>query len=133
VVLIDDARSFRDGRNCLAASTSASGVALLRALRASGRTIEELWLDHDLIGEDRIWPVVRLLEDEAVEGRVWNIRTINIHASSSARAHEMAVSLRRAGYHVERVADLTVFTHRSPDLRSTAAWMAGEGHAGIEA
>lgn len=49
-VLIDDVRSFRDGRSCRIARTAADGVALLRALRSL--SIDELWLDHDL-GSDR--------------------------------------------------------------------------------
>jgi hypothetical protein len=129
VVLIDDARSFRDGRDCLAAQSSAAGVDLLLALRASAQPIDELWLDHDLIGEDRIWPVVRLLEDEALVGRRWSISTIKVHASSPGRAHEMVLSLRRAGYEVERVTDPHVFIHRSPDVSSATACLAGEGLA----
>jgi len=59
-VLIDDVRRFRDGRPCLIARSSAAGVKLLEQLHR--QRIEHLWLDHDLTGDDTIWPVVHLLE-----------------------------------------------------------------------
>ena len=42
-------RSFTDDRPAEVARTSAEGVALL----ARGGHIDELWLDHDLGGDDR--------------------------------------------------------------------------------
>ena len=50
MVLVDDLRSFADGRPAVVTRTSADGVAVLLRHRA-GR-LAELWLDHDLGGAD---------------------------------------------------------------------------------
>jgi hypothetical protein len=107
-VLIDDVRRFRDGRTCLVARSSSDGVALLRDL--TSRRIDELCLDHDLVGDDTIWPVVRLLDDASLAGRPFDVGTVHVHASRSGPAHNMLVSLRRAGYTVNRPSDPRVFT-----------------------
>ncbi len=84
VLLVDDVRRFRDGRACRVARTSAEAVALL--LDHRGRRIDELWLDHDLLGNDNVWPVVHLLEDEALAGRAFDIGMVHVQASSAGRA-----------------------------------------------
>ncbi len=108
-VLIDDVRSFRDGRECLVARTSADGVRLLERLREE--RIDELWLDHDLVGEDTIWPVVHLLDDAALGGRTFDIGMVLVHAARTRPAHEMVISLRRAGYPVVRSTELLLWRH----------------------
>jgi hypothetical protein len=107
-VLIDDARRFRDGRPCQIARSSYAGVALLEQHR-HGR-IQHLWLDHDLVGDDDIWPVIHLLEDASLAGEPFEIGLIHIHASRSGPAHRMGISLRRVGYPTERTSDLRLFT-----------------------
>jgi hypothetical protein len=67
-------------------------------------------LDHDLVGDDTIWPVVRLLEDASLAGRPFDVGTVHVHASRSGPAHNMLVSLRRAGYTASRPSDPRVFT-----------------------
>jgi hypothetical protein len=106
-VLIDDTRAFADGRPCLVARSSAAGKALLEGLREV--RIDHLWLDHDLVGDDDIWPVIRLLEDAAEAGRPYRIGMTYIHASRSGPAHQMRITLRRAGYLVERAHDLRLW------------------------
>ena len=96
VVLVDDVRSFRDGRPCLLVRSSAAAVELLRGLH--GKHVDELWLDHDLAGDDDVWPVVRLLKDAHLNGEPFDIGVIHVHASRSGAAHQVLVSLRRAGY-----------------------------------
>jgi hypothetical protein len=105
VVLIDDIRSFRDSRPCLIARSSASGVQLLESLR--DRRIEELWLDHDLVGEDTIWPVIRFLEESRLD-----IGIAHIQAARSGPANRMGISLRRVGYDVQRSTDLSLWVNR---------------------
>jgi hypothetical protein len=107
-VLIDDVRRFRDDRACLVARSSAAGVQLLNQLRAE--RIEHLWLDHDLVRDDTIWPVIRLLEDAALAGVPFDVGVAHIHASRSGPAHDMGIALRRAGYSTERCLDGAVFT-----------------------
>ena len=107
-VLVDDVRSFRDARPCRVARTSAEGVEVLQSLR--GEHIDDLWLDHDLTGDDTIWPVVRLLEDLSLAGEPLDVGTVHVHASRPGAAHQMLVSLRRAGYTTVRSTSPRVWT-----------------------
>lgn len=108
-VLVDDVRSFRDGRPCRVARSSAEGVALMTELRE--QRIQHLWLDHDLVGDDTIWPVVHLLDDAALAGRPFDVGVVHVHASRAGPAHQMQVSLRRAGYVVERSVAAGMWRH----------------------
>ena len=107
-VLIDDVRSFRDGRLCLVARSSADGLALLGSL--AGSRIDELWLDHDLVGDDTIWPVVELLCAAPRE-----VGAVVVHASRSGPAMRVVHALRAAGYAVSRSYDLRLWTHKLSD------------------
>jgi len=107
-VLVDDVRRFRDDRPCRVARSSATGVALLTELRET--RIDDLWLDHDLRGDDDIWPVIGLLEDAHLQGKPFDIGLAHIHASRSGPAHRMGISLRRAEYKAERSYDLRMWT-----------------------
>lgn len=107
-VLVDDVRRFRDGRDCEVARTSAQGVRLLTRLRAGH--IDHLWLDHDLGGDDTIWPVVRLLEDAHLAGHPFDIGLVHVHAARTGAAHQMVISMRRAAYAVERSYNLRMWT-----------------------
>ncbi|GAA3455561.1 cyclic-phosphate processing receiver domain-containing protein [Dactylosporangium matsuzakiense] len=102
IVLIDDLRSFADGRAAAVARTSAAGVALLERYR--GRRVDELWLDHDLGGADTIWPVVEVLERAAFDEHPFDIGVVNIHSANPAGAAKMAQALRRWGYRVRLAA-----------------------------
>ncbi|MBM2618681.1 hypothetical protein JIG36_24285 [Actinoplanes sp. LDG1-06] len=98
VVLVDDLRSFVDGRRAEVARTSEAGVRLLEGYR--GRRLDELWLDHDLGEDDTIWPVVEVLERAAFDGRPLDIGVIKIHSANPAGAAKMTQALRRWGYRV---------------------------------
>jgi len=101
VVLVDDLRSFTDGRAAEVARTSEAGVALLAVHR--DRRIDELWLDHDLGGDDTIWPVVEVLERAAFEERPYDVGLIRVHSSNPAGAAKMRQALGRWGYRVRVV------------------------------
>ncbi len=107
-VLIDDTRSFRDNRPCRVARTSAQGVALLTSLHRT--RIDALWLDHDLGGDDDIWPVIRVLEDAALRGQPLDVRMVHVQAARSGPAHRMLISLRRTGYAATRSSDLRMWS-----------------------
>jgi hypothetical protein len=96
VVLVDDLRSFVDGRAAEVARTSAAGIEVLERYRT--RHLDELWLDHDLGGDDTIWPVVELLERAAFDGHPFDIGTIFIHSANPPGAAKMLQGLRRWGY-----------------------------------
>ncbi|MFJ8578375.1 cyclic-phosphate processing receiver domain-containing protein [Micromonospora sp. NPDC093277] len=98
IVLIDDLRSFVDGRCAEVARSSAAGVALLE--RHRDERLAELWLDHDLGEADTIWPVVEVLERAAFEGRPFDIGVVHVHSANPAGAGRMAQVLQRWGYQV---------------------------------
>ncbi|MFI5835852.1 cyclic-phosphate processing receiver domain-containing protein [Micromonospora sp. NPDC051300] len=99
IALIDDLRSFVDGRPAEVARTSAAGVELL-ARHRDGR-LDELWLDHDLGGDDTIWPVVEVLERAAFDGRPLDIGVVVVHSANPSGAEKVALVLRRWGYRVQ--------------------------------
>lgn len=110
MVLVDDLRSFVDGREAAVARTSADAVVLLRRFR--GRALDELWLDHDLGGDDTVWPVIALLEEAAFEGRPFAIGLIRVHSANPAGAGRMEQALRRWGYRVRIDAGSGALEHR---------------------
>ncbi|WP_433366973.1 cyclic-phosphate processing receiver domain-containing protein [Actinoplanes sp. CA-142083] len=99
VVLIDDLRSFLDGRHAQVARTSPAGVELLNRYR--DQHLDELWLDHDLGHDDTIWPVVEVLERAAFEERPFDIGVIIVHSANPAGAAKIAQVLRRWGYRIQ--------------------------------
>ena len=119
-VLVDDVRSFRDGRPCQVARSSEAGVNLLTSL--AGQHIDELWLDHDLVGEDTIWPVVELLIRSP-----FSSGAVVVHASRSGPAVRMVQALRRAGYAVRRDYDLRIWTHQ--ELSDPAGKLESKGES----
>ncbi|MBC9715665.1 hypothetical protein H9Y04_24270 [Streptomyces sp. TRM66268-LWL] len=84
------------------ARTSREGVELLLEHRDS--YVDELWLDHDLGGEDSIMPVVTLLEEAASQGRPFRIGTVYVHSANPIGAETMVRSLSRWNYRVRRAA-----------------------------
>jgi hypothetical protein len=101
IILIDDLRSFVDGRHAEIARTSAAGVVLLN--RHRGLRLDELWLDHDLGGDDTIWPVVEILERAAFDEDPFDIGVIYVHSANPAGAAKMAQALGHWGYRVRVV------------------------------
>jgi hypothetical protein len=99
VVLIDDLRSFVDGRKAQVARTSAAGIELLDRYR--DLRLDQLWLDHDLGQDDTIWPVVEMLERAAFEDRPFDISVIIVHSANPAGAAKIVQVLRHWGYHVQ--------------------------------
>jgi hypothetical protein len=101
VLLIDDLRSFLDGRAAEVARTSAAGVEALR--RHTGRRLDELWLDHDLGGDDTIGPVLEVLERAAFDGRPFDIGMIYVHSANPVGVARIRQSLNHWGYAVQAV------------------------------
>ncbi|SCL36506.1 hypothetical protein GA0074692_4369 [Micromonospora pallida] len=98
IVLVDDLRSFVDGRVAQVARTSSAGIEVLEQHR--GQRLDELWLDHDLGGDDTIWPVVEVLEQAAFEEQPFDISVVYVHSANPAGAAKIMQALRRWGYHV---------------------------------
>ena len=99
-VLVDDVRGFKDERPALIARSSQEALALLDEL---GRMrIDHLWLDHDLVGDDTIRPVVDWMVQLANTGSPLNVGQIHVHSSNVTAGLRMGVDLGEAGYNVTR-------------------------------
>lgn len=81
LVVIDDLRTHPDAQVHL--RTSAEAIAWLSA---SDVEIDELWLDHDLGGDDTIRPVVHFLAERAFTGSPLPIKRIVVHTANPAGA-----------------------------------------------
>ena len=101
-VLIDDVRCFRDARPARIARTSSQGLALLQEL--GGHTIDVLWLDHDLGGDDTIMPVIDWLVRERPA-----IRLIQLHTANVSALQGMKQPLVKASYQVSRSYNLAMW------------------------
>ena len=92
-VLVDDVRDFKDGRAAVVLRTSADAVAYVQGLH--GRWVDELWLDHDLVGEDTVQPLVDLLVADAAHGRPLRVGRIWVHSSNIREATASCRSSQR--------------------------------------
>jgi hypothetical protein len=108
IVLVDDLRSFVDGRTADVVRTSAAAVELLQ--RCRDQRVDELWLDHDLGADDTVWPAVEVLERAAFDDRPLDIGVVYVHSANPAGAAKIAQVLRHWGYRVH-------IASGSPDLR----------------
>lgn len=103
VVVIDDLRTFTF--DAIYARTSDAGLKLIDTYTDAG--IDELWLDHDLGGDDTIMPIIDELARRAFEERKFPVGRVYIHTSNPAGAATMVRVLSRWGYRTRRVGDLT--------------------------
>jgi|GEM_PF-3825622 len=83
------------------ARTSRAGIKMLERYR--GTRIDELWLDHDLGGDDTIMSVVAVLEEAAFNGTPFDVGSIFIHSSNPSGAENVLRALLRWGYNARRV------------------------------
>ncbi|MFE0458920.1 cyclic-phosphate processing receiver domain-containing protein [Kitasatospora sp. NPDC058965] len=95
---IDDLRPLP--RATRIARTSRDGIELLHEHRDG--YIDELWLDHDLGGDDTIMPVVTVLEEAAFHGRPFRIGTVYVHSANPIGAENVVRSLSHWSYRVRR-------------------------------
>ncbi|WP_188273056.1 cyclic-phosphate processing receiver domain-containing protein [Streptomyces sp. CBMA152] len=95
---IDDLRPLP--RATRIARTSSEGIQLLQEHHDT--FIDELWLDHDLGGDDSILPVVTLMEEAAFNARPFRIGTVFVHSANPIGAETVVRSLARWSYRVRR-------------------------------
>jgi len=113
VVLVDDTRDFKDGRDALTARTSQEAVALLRSLQAC--PLDDLWLDYDLSHGDTAQPVVDHLVALAACGEPLQVGRILVHSSNIRHGHRIRAELAAAGYPARRSYAANLFVrHRWP-------------------
>lgn len=106
ILLIDDLRDFLPQsrpQEYIVARTCAAGLAVLHELDSQGTAITELWLDHDLGGDDNIMPVVDYLNERGYNGNHFPVDNIYVHTMNSARVAAMLAGFERYGYTATRV------------------------------
>lgn len=105
ILVIDDDRRLKglevDGNTVIHAKTSGEGMRLLNhyALMVD---LDELWLDHDLGGDDTIREVVDTLEFVGHEGQPYPVNQIMVHSVNAPAASRMMAALSPY-YNVRRV------------------------------
>ena len=108
-VLVDDVRVFRDRRPARLARTSREALALLDEL--GDVWIDELWLDHDLIGGDTVQPLVDRLVALAAAGAPARIGRIFVHSANTRAGHRITAELQAAGYRTTRSFAANICSH----------------------
>jgi hypothetical protein len=103
VLVIDDRRVM--AFPAVYARTLGEGLRLIEE-----RPWRQVWLDHDLGGDETIMPIVELLEQRALDGRPLPIGTICVHSANPPGAMTISAALER-WYRLRRV-DAAWFTRR---------------------
>jgi len=115
VVVVDDLGVF--GFNAMYLRTLGAALDWLESWSSRPTPVEELWLDHDLGGEDTVRPFVIRLEELTVVGGPLPIRTIKICSSNPVGVRYIQQALSRH-YRVEQVAGAV--RYRVPDPREVS-------------
>lgn len=124
VILVDDTRTFKDGRKHLVARNSHDGVLLLRQF--IGKKVDALWLDHDLAGRqssryvDTVMPVVDELVRAAQAGTPYDVGVVQVQTANPAGAIAIRRALEGAGYRVERSRDPRIWTNKPQQYLGSA-------------
>lgn len=109
-ILVDDLRSFADGRDATVCRTPGAALDVLEGYRGTitcfgdDVEIDELWLDHDMGPGVTIEPVMDWLVKQqfASDLRTDWIKKIWVHTSNPPAGDRMVAALKDAGYNVER-------------------------------
>lgn len=106
ILLVDDERSFVDGREYQVARTSWEAIKFFingdDETDYNGAEFDEVWLDFNLVGSDSGMEFCNFVREAARTGNRLNIGRFVIHTSSWAGANLMAGVLQGAGYDTER-------------------------------
>lgn len=105
VLLVDDTRTFRDGREHVRARMSGEALVALGLVRDYGHG--QLWLDHDLGivdgSVDSTLPVLDELARAASDGDPYPFDLVVVHTSNPVGAATIMQVLERWGYVSRRV------------------------------
>ncbi len=104
IMLIDDLRNFRPESGIVADVVARTSKGALEYLNQFPDTeFKEIWLDHDLGGDDTIMVVVDYLNERAFFDNPVNVETIYVHSSNPVGVRQMLAGLERYGYVARRV------------------------------
>lgn len=118
IIVIDDLRSFKehvvaelsDARLIHYARTSHDALVTLGNFHREGLRVNQLWLDHDLGGDDTIMPVIAWLCMKSTEDTPLDVDLVLVHTSNPSGADAMVRSLRNYHYPTKRVLAEDYFT-----------------------
>jgi hypothetical protein len=109
ILLIDDLRDFLvldTDAEITIARNSQQALDIL----AQQNDWDELWLDHDLGGDDTIMVVVDYLSEKAFLDEPVNVDMVFIHTSNPVGRKQMKLTLDRYGYNTRLVDAEQFFT-----------------------
>ena len=109
ILLIDDLRDFLTPdiqAELTIARTSQQALDVL----AQKNDWDELWLDHDLGGDDTIMVIVDYLSEKAFFDEPVNVGLVFIHTSNPVGRKQMKLTLDRYGYNTRLVDAEQFFT-----------------------
>lgn len=118
IVLVDDLRNFRkeplpDDATVITLRDSRAALEWLR--NNQNTVIDELWLDHDLGGDDTIMPVVDFLTETAYTmtaiGASLNVSQIFVHSANPPGARNVVRALEQWYSPVRRVSPYEFFVN----------------------
>jgi CheY-like chemotaxis protein len=100
-----------DDRPAPAATVAKSSADAIRLLRR--QAWDELWLDHDLGGDDTTWPVVRELERRNAVHADLGVESVIVHTANSVEAIRMLVALHKLPVQLRRATAMQMITELS--------------------
>lgn len=95
ILFIDDERTPPHQEEVEIARTSEQALQMIRS-----NSYSELWLDHDLGGEDTIMPVVDMLAEKAFNDEPYPADIV-VHTANPVGRETIVRVLRRWGYNVK--------------------------------
>ncbi len=95
ILFVDDLRDFP--LPDLNADIVRSSEAALEQLK-SGKAYDEIWLDHDLGGDDTSMPIVYWLAERAFNGNPYPVEKVVVHTANPVGRKNIVSSLTRWGY-----------------------------------
>lgn len=117
ILLVDDERDFREPRGHMVARTSREALDALHIVRETGQILDELWLDHDLGGDDTTLVVLDMLAEASAIGDPYPVRQVYVHSMNNVGAATLMRSLRTYMYPVQRISASEYLIVSDSDVR----------------
>jgi hypothetical protein len=99
VLLLDDERSFKDGRETLVARSTNEAIELTESLFE----LDELWLDYVLRGSDTTDQFLMHLQQRTRANRPLLLKKVYIHTSSNSAVGLLQAYLSRLNVHPQDI------------------------------
>lgn len=90
ILVVDDMRIFPDKVRDNIVFHALSSEAAIKFLEENFNLTSEIWLDHDLGGDDTVVPVINWLEEKAIQGKADHLCCIRVLTSNPVGAQKIA-------------------------------------------